>query len=119
MTSFRMTQQAYLLLLALADGRQHGYGLAGRVREISDGDVSLGAGTLYGNLERLLGAGLVADDGEEIADGRARRYYRLTDDGLRAARAETLRLAELAARGRAALGSLGASGADGVVGGVA
>lgn len=114
-----MTQQAYLLLLALAGGRQHGYGLAGRVREISDGDVSLGAGTLYGNLERLLGAGLVADDGEEIADGRARRYYRLTDDGLRAARAETLRLAELAARGRAALGSLGASGADGVVGGVA
>ncbi|QIK84548.1 PadR family transcriptional regulator [Sanguibacter sp. HDW7] len=111
-----MTSQAYLLLLALADGRQHGYGLAARVRELSDGDVRLGAGTLYGNLERLLGADLIADDGEEVADGRARRYYRLTDDGLRVARTETLRLAELAARGRRALGAFGA---DGAVGGVA
>lgn len=111
-----MTQQSYLLLLALADGRQHGYGLAGRVRELSGGEVALGAGTLYGNLERLLGARFIGEDGEEIADGRARRYYRLTDEGLRAARAETLRLAQLAATGRSALGAIAP---DGVLGGLA
>lgn len=104
MTDFRMTEQAYLLLLALADGRQHGYGLVATVRELSGGSMQLGAGTLYGNLDRMLAAGLVALDGEEVVDGRARRYYRLTPDGLRAVRARTQALAELAARAQRTLG---------------
>lgn len=95
---FRMTQQAHLILLALENGRQHGYAMISQVAELSAGAVRLGAGALYGNLDRLLGAGLIAADGEEIVDGRARRYYRITDDGVRVARAETARLAELAAR---------------------
>ena len=99
-----MTEQAYLLLLALADGRQHGYGLVGAVRELSGGSVQLGAGTLYGHLDRMLAAGLIDLDGEEVVDGRARRYYRLTPDGLRAVRARTQELAALAARAQRALG---------------
>ena len=63
-----MTEQAYLLLLALADGRQHGYGLVGAVRELSGGSVQLGAGTLYGNLDRMLAAGLI-----EAPDAAAER----------------------------------------------
>ena len=116
-----MTEQAYLLLLALAEGRQHGYGLVGAVRELSGGSVQLGAGTLYGNLDRMLAAGLVALDGEEVVGGRARRYYRLTPDGLRAVRARTQQLAELAARARRALGDVSSAGATGpvVLGGTA
>lgn len=102
-----MTEPAYLLLVALADGRQHGYGLVGAVREISGGSVQLGAGTLYGNLDRMLAAGLVDLDGEEVVGGRARRYYRLTPDGLRAVRARTQQLAELAARAQRTLGGTG------------
>jgi hypothetical protein len=50
------------------------------------------AGPEYGALDRLGDEGLVANDREEIVDGRLRRYYRLTDDGLAALRAETERM---------------------------
>ncbi|MFI7110127.1 PadR family transcriptional regulator [Nonomuraea sp. NPDC050227] len=43
--------------------------------------VRLRAGTLYAALDRLHAEGLVAADREEVVDGRARRYYRLTSDG--------------------------------------
>ena len=103
MTSFRMTQQAYLILLTLVQERQHGYGVIKQVAELSGGDVTLAAGTLYGNLDRLLAAGMVAADGEEIVDGRLRRYYRATDLGAQAAQAETENLARLAARAQRVL----------------
>lgn len=100
---FRMTEQAYLVLLALAEEPRHGYAVIQAVREASGGRTRLGAGTLYGNLDRLLAAGLVETAGEEVVDGRLRRYYRATDDGVGAVRAEALRLAALADRARRTL----------------
>jgi DNA-binding PadR family transcriptional regulator len=47
---------------------------------LSDGATKLGAGTLYGLLDRMCDAGLVEASGEEVVDGRLRRYYRLTDE---------------------------------------
>nr|WP_276611555.1 helix-turn-helix transcriptional regulator [Cryptosporangium phraense] len=49
-------------------------------------------GTLYGALDRLTDDGLVAHDHEEVVDGRLRRYYRLTDQGLDVLGAETERM---------------------------
>jgi DNA-binding PadR family transcriptional regulator len=106
---FRMTEQAYLVLLALAGEPRHGYAVIQEVREISGGRTRLGAGTLYGNLDRLVAAGLVEAAGEEVVAGRLRRYYRATGDGRRAAQAETLRLAELADRARRSLARPGAA----------
>lgn len=98
-----MTEPAYLVLLALADGPRHGYGIVQEVLALSDGDVRLGAGTLYGVLDRLVAAGQVKPDREEVVDGRLRRYYRITESGSAAAAAETERLATLARRARRAL----------------
>ncbi|WP_353707450.1 PadR family transcriptional regulator [Cellulosimicrobium sp. ES-005] len=115
--AFRMTEQAYLVLLSLSAEPRHGYAVIQAVRELSDGRTRLGAGTLYGNLDRLVAAGLVVPTGEEVVDGRLRRYYRATDDGRRAARTETLRLAELAERARRSLERHGPAGAaDGLAG---
>lgn len=112
--AFRMTEQAYLVLLALTGESRHGYAVIQEVRELSAGRTQLGAGTLYGNLDRLVAAGLVEAVGEEVVDGRLRRYYRATGDGRRAAQAETLRLAELADRARRSLDRpAGAPGAAG------
>lgn len=114
---FRMTEQAYLVLLALSGEPLHGYAVIRSVRDLSDGRTRLGAGTLYGNLDRLVAAGLVEPTGEEVVDGRLRRYYRATDDGRRAARVETLRLAELAERARRSLSrGAGRGAADGLAG---
>ncbi len=46
--AFRMTEQAYLVLLALADHPRHGYGIVQEVLTLSAGSTKLGAGTLYG-----------------------------------------------------------------------
>lgn len=70
-----------LILSALADGDRHGYAIVAEVRAITDGRVTLGTGTLYGALERLVDAELVVVAGEETVSGRLRRYYRLTPGG--------------------------------------
>ncbi len=51
----------------------------------------LQTGTLYMALDRLSSYGLVEPDREEVADGRLRRHYRLTDDGATELAAETER----------------------------
>jgi DNA-binding PadR family transcriptional regulator len=86
-----MQEATFLILTALADGSQHGYGIITEVQQISGGRVKLRAGTLYTALDRLRADGLVAVDREEIVEGRLRRYYRLTPYG-------TTVLAEEAAR---------------------
>lgn len=82
------------ILLALAAGDSHGYGLMKEVHRQSDGRVRLEVGSLYRVLGRLMDQGLIADDGEPDSTGDARRgkTYRLTDDGLAAVRAEAERL---------------------------
>src|ERR1700733_3547269 len=49
------------ILLALAGGNLHGYGIIKEVARNSDGHYRLGPGTLYDNLKKLIGAGLAAD----------------------------------------------------------
>jgi DNA-binding PadR family transcriptional regulator len=88
-----MRESTYFVLAALLDGRRHGYAIVKRVEALSDGRVRLAAGTLYAALDRLSGEGYVTSDGEEIVNGRARRYYRLTDRGDAALRAEAERMA--------------------------
>jgi len=91
-----MREPTYYTLAALLDGPLHGYAIAKRAEHVSGGRVRLTAGTLYAALERLLEAGLVAVEGEEVVRGRARRYYRLTAAGSAALRAEAARLTEAA-----------------------
>jgi DNA-binding PadR family transcriptional regulator len=87
-----MSEQAFLVLTALAEEPMHGYAVVQSVDALSDGRVRLRVGTLYGVLDRLVGEGLAEHDREEVHQGRLRRYYRLTDAGVRALSAEVVRL---------------------------
>ncbi|KOX02853.1 PadR family transcriptional regulator [Micromonospora profundi] len=91
-----MREPSFLVLTALADQPRHGYGIIQEVAVLSANRVTLLPGTLYTALDRLASQGLVVRDREEIADGRLRRYYRLTSDGLAVLDAETARLRSLA-----------------------
>ena len=71
----------------------------------SEGLVTLKPTTLYAALERLERDGAIQQDGEEIVDGRVRRYYRITEDGKRLLGAETTVLERSARTARANLGS--------------
>ncbi|MEV0454218.1 PadR family transcriptional regulator [Catellatospora methionotrophica] len=87
-----LQEPTFLILSALAAGPMHGYGVIQEVEALSGGRVSLRPGTLYGALDRLSEQGLVAQDGEEVVDGRLRRYYRLTDPGATVLDAEVQRM---------------------------
>ncbi|HEY1819370.1 MAG TPA: helix-turn-helix transcriptional regulator [Trebonia sp.] len=100
MTIRPMQEATFLILTALADGSQHGYGIIGEVMEISEGRVRLRAGTLYTALDRLRADGSIDVDREEVVDNRLRRYYRLTPEGGRRLAVEAARLQ---ANARAAL----------------
>ena len=98
-----LTPGAYHILLALARGERHGYGIMREVERLSDGAMRLGPGTLYRTLREMLEAELIAESGERpdpAHDDERRRYYALTEAGRRAALAETRRLARLVARAR-------------------
>lgn len=95
-----LTPAGYQVLLALADGKTHGYAIMRFVNEVTGGVVQLGPGTLYRTIARLAADGLV----EEVAGGSTdephdarRRYYRLTRLGVTAATRETELLARLVA----------------------
>ncbi|HET8646699.1 MAG TPA: PadR family transcriptional regulator [Vicinamibacteria bacterium] len=93
------------ILLALADEDRHGYGIILEVAQRTSGQVRLSAGTLYRSIQRMLEDGLIVEVRERPApelDDERRRYYRITDLGTAAARAEARRLADLVKMARAA-----------------
>src|SRR5258708_4939896 len=86
------------ILLSLAAGEQHGYGIMQEVSGRTGGKVRLWPATLYGSIKPLIDAGLIEESDErptpELDDAR-RRYYRLTRLGKRVLDQETERLEEL------------------------
>jgi DNA-binding PadR family transcriptional regulator len=92
-----MQEPTFLILAALASRPLHGYGIVQAVLDLSDGDVKLRPGTLYGALDRLAEQGLIDVDREEAVEGRLRRYYRLSDSGASALAVEVDRLRKRAA----------------------
>jgi DNA-binding PadR family transcriptional regulator len=84
----KLTDQTFLILTALAQRPLHGYGIVKEVVSLSGGRMKLGAGTLYGALDRLCDEALIARDREEIERGRLRRFYKLTEGGIALLRAE-------------------------------
>jgi DNA-binding PadR family transcriptional regulator len=92
-----LTPAVFNILLALADGEKHGYGIMLEVEANTKGQVLMGPGTLYGSIKRMLQADLIEESDEridpEMDDPRRRSYYRLTNLGRRALRMEAERLA--------------------------
>lgn len=91
-----------LILMALMQGRTHGYEIRQEVERLSDGAVVLDPGTLYRHLGRLLEERLIAESDERPDDDDPRRrYYVLTRAGSDALESEAARMETLAAAVRA------------------
>ena len=90
-----LSPAVFNILLALADGDKHGYGIMLEVEANTDGQVNMGPGTLYGSIKRMLKAGFINESDErpdpELDDQR-RRYYGLTELGRKVLLAESQRL---------------------------
>ena len=86
-----LTPAVFHILLALSSGERHGYGIMKQVEADSQGKVTMGAGTLYGSLKRMLDAGLVQESDKRVdpeMDDERRIYYQITDVGTKALAAE-------------------------------
>lgn len=108
-----LTPVVFNILLALADGEKHGYGIMLEVEVNTSGQMQMGPGTLYGSIKRMLKAGLVEESDERPdpkLDDQRRRYYRTTGLGERVLRLEAERLASQVALARAKNLLLGFSG---------
>jgi DNA-binding PadR family transcriptional regulator len=107
-TLLPLTPVVLHILLALADERQgkHGYAVAREVEELTDGQIRMGPGTLYGSIQRMFDAALI-EEAPRTKKGRAhaedderRRYYRITPLGRRVLELEVARLAHIVAIAR-------------------
>lgn len=99
-----LTPAVFHVLLTLADGERHGYGIMQEVESRTGGRVRLGPGTLYGSVKRMLADGLIEESDERpdrALDDERRRYYRLTSFGRHVAIAEAERLQSLVIEARA------------------
>lgn len=87
------------ILLALGEGRRHGYAIIQALRERGGAGARIETGPLYRHLKRLLEVGLIEELAEPPAgtpdDQRRTAYYGLTPLGRAVVCAEAARLAEL------------------------
>ena len=98
------------ILLSLAAGDRHGYGIIQDIQE--RGDAPPDVGTMYRALARMVDAGLIESAARRPAPDASderRNYYRVTDAGRRVATAEARRLQTLTRAAR--LGGLLPKGA--------
>jgi DNA-binding PadR family transcriptional regulator len=92
-----LTPTVFHMLLALADGEKHGYGIMQAVEEETKGQMKIRTGSLYGSIQRMTEAGLIEETDERpdpALDDERRRYYGLTDLGRRVLSAEAARIAQ-------------------------
>jgi len=86
------------ILLVLAEGERHGYAVAQEIEDSTGGHIRMGPGTLYGSIQRMLGASLIEEAPQIRRAGEndeRRRYYRVTAFGRRVLELELQRLAQI------------------------
>src|SRR4029453_10989070 len=90
------------ILLVLADGDSHGYGIMQAIRARTNGHVAVQTASFYRHLGKLIDEGWVAEASarREGDDPRRGTYYRLTPRGRQALADEKRRLTDLVAQMR-------------------
>ncbi|HEY7856489.1 MAG TPA: PadR family transcriptional regulator [Terriglobales bacterium] len=78
-----------LILKTLALQPLHGYGIAGRIEQMSRGVFRVNAGSLFVAIQRLERTGLIRPEWKATENGRRAKYYSLTAAGGKKLRSET------------------------------
>lgn len=71
-----MTETGFYILYCLQN-EMHGYNIIQTVRQMTNGDVTIGAGTMYGSLSKMEKDGLIQFMKEE----EKRKFYIITELG--------------------------------------
>ncbi len=87
-----MSESYFYILLCLAKGANHGYGIMQMTEKLSGGDVKIGSGTMYGATTNMMKKGWIHEIMSDEPGVERRRLYQLTESGREALRAEIARL---------------------------
>ncbi|AER18708.1 PadR family transcriptional regulator [Streptococcus suis] len=86
-----LTETTYYILLALLEPA-HGYHIMQKVEDMSDGDVKIAAGTMYGAIENLLKLKWICS---APSSDKRRKVYQVTATGQEIIKLETQRIQKL------------------------
>jgi len=85
-----MTETGFYILLCLREPN-HGYGIVQKVKELTNEEISLSPGTMYGSLSKMEKDGLI----KFILEEEKRKIYQITDLGLEVLQLELKRIERL------------------------
>jgi PadR family transcriptional regulator, regulatory protein PadR len=92
-----------LILRVLRSGAVHGYGVAQRIRQLSDAVLEAEEGSLYPTLQRMLLEGWVRAEWGTSETNRRVRFYSPTPEGQQQLRRELAEYKQVTAANRAIL----------------
>lgn len=92
-----LTESYYYILLCLANGPNHGYGIMQDAARRSEGMVKIGSGTMYGATSNMMKKGWIVESSSHTSGTQRRRMYELTDTGRQVLDSEIRRLRHLVA----------------------
>ena len=85
-----MTETGFYILLCLREPN-HGYGIVQMVKGMTEGDIVLAPGTMYGSLSKMEKDGLI----QFVREEEKRKIYTITDLGTEVLNLEMKRIARL------------------------
>lgn len=85
-----MTETGFYILFCLQD-EMHGYSITQRVKKMTDGEVVISPGTMYGSLSKMEKDGLI----QFVREEEKRKFYRITDLGREVLTTERRRIERL------------------------
>lgn len=98
-----LTESYFYILLCLAEGPNHGYGIMQKTKELSDGEVKIGSGTMYGATGNMMKKGWIVESNDYSEGAERRRMYELTEEGRKTLDVEINRLKRLLAGAKSIL----------------
>lgn len=101
-----LSESYYYILLCLARGPGHGYGIMQETKRLSGGEVQIGSGTMYGATGNMMKKGWIEEKDSQMENGKRRRMYRLTPLGREVLNGEIGRLKRML-KGAAEMGMEG------------
>lgn len=87
-----LTESYFYILLCLYHGALHGYGIMQKTTELSQGNVKIGSGTMYGATDNMMKKGWIRETFSDNPEDKRKRLYELTDSGREALKQEIRRL---------------------------
>ena len=92
-----MSESYYYILLCLSKGANHGYGIMQMTQKLSEGDVVIGSGTMYGATSNMMKKGWIKEILSNEPGLERKRLYCLTEQGREALSNEINRLKRMLA----------------------